>query len=83
MRGNTLSLEYQEERGVVKIFGGGVGMLCFVVKKEIRLGDSIIYESNDQGKCLGFEITKDEIELEEFHRRIAQFAGEKNIKIVE
>ena len=82
MKKKPLSLEHQEDKGVVKIFGGGVGMLYFVVKEKIRLKDAIIYESNEEGKCIGIEVTEEKVKREKFRQRLTQFAKEKNIRVV-
>jgi len=77
-----LSFEYQEDKGVIKIFGEGVGMLYFVVEEEIRLKDAIVYESNKEGKCIGIEVAEEKVKREKFRQRLTQFAKEKNIRIV-
>ena len=80
--GPNLNLEHEKDRGVVRISGGGLGMVFIIVKNKIKLGDAIPYEANEEGRCIGFEV-EDSVSLEVFHVRIREFAEENSIEIVD
>ncbi len=77
-----LKLEHEKERGVVRILGGGCGVVYIIVKNQIKLKDAFLYEANKKGRCIGFEV-KEEIDLEPFHVCIKEFAEENSIEIIE
>ncbi|HIE43584.1 MAG TPA: hypothetical protein EYP78_02150 [Candidatus Omnitrophica bacterium] len=76
-----LHLEYEKEKGVVRVFGGGYGVIYFIVKECIRFEDAVPYESTSDGKCIGFEV-ENRIDLKIFHKRIRQFAEDYGIEII-
>lgn len=75
-------LERDKERGVVRISRGGWGMVCVIVQNRIKLKDAFTYETNEEGRCIGFEVSE-EIDLEPFYDYIREFAKEHDIEIVE
>jgi hypothetical protein len=78
----NFKLEQDKERGVVRISRSGWGMVCVIVKNEIKLKDAFTYEANEEGRCIGFEVSE-EIDLEPFYDYIREFAAEHGIKIIE
>lgn len=77
-----LKLEHEKERGVVRISGSGWGVVYIIVKNQIKLEDVFLYETNEKGRCIGFEVKK-EIDLEPFHSYIKEFAKENSIEVIE
>lgn len=75
-------LEHEKERGVVRVFGEGWGVVYIIVKNQIKLKEAFLYETNEKGRCIGFEV-KEEIDLEPFHICIKEFAKENNVEIIE
>lgn len=75
-------LQYEKDTGVVRILGGGWGVVYVIVKGKIALKDAIPYEANEKGRCIGFEVGK-RIDLDSFHIRIREFAKEYDIEIIE
>jgi hypothetical protein len=78
----SFKVEHEKEKGVIRISSGGWGIVCVIVKNQIKLKDTIPYEANEEGRCIGFEVG-DEIDLEPFYTYIKKFAEENSIEIIE
>ena len=78
----SLELKHEKEKGVVRILGDGYGVVYIIVRKQIKLKDAFLYETNKKGRCIGFEV-KEKIDLELFHACIREFAEENCIEIIE
>ncbi|MDD5455108.1 MAG: hypothetical protein PHW62_06410 [Candidatus Ratteibacteria bacterium] len=77
-----LKLEHEKDTGVVRILGKSHGVVYIIVKNQIKLRDSFVYEINEKGRCIGFEVST-KIDLKPFHNFLKEFAEEKKIEVIE
>ncbi len=79
---DRLELKHEKEKGVVRILGKRHGVVYIIVKNQIKLKDAFIYEINEKGRCIGFEVGKN-ADLKPFHTFLKKFTEENNIDIIE